>query len=41
MKRGKESSLLLVLLNVIEAEGEDLEDDLKEDFRPILLLFFF
>ena len=27
-------------LQMVEAEGEDLEDDLKEDFRPILLLFF-
>ena len=25
-----------MLLNVVEAEGEDLEDDLKEDFGPRL-----
>ena len=29
--------LVFVLLYVIEAEGEDLHDHLKEDFRPILL----
>ena len=28
-----------VLLDVIEAEGEDFEDNLKEDFGPILVLF--
>ena len=27
-----------MLLDVVEAEGEDLDDDLKEDFRPISLL---
>ena len=32
--------LVLVLPDVIEAEGEDLEDDLKEDFCPISLLLF-
>ena len=29
---------VFVLLDVVEAESEDLEDDLKEDFGPI---FFF
>ena len=37
--KGK-SSLFSVLLDVIEAEGEDLEDDLKEDFRPIAFFVF-
>ena len=32
--------ILFVLLEVVEAEGEDLEDYLKEDFRPILLFSF-
>ena len=27
----------LVLLDVVEAKGEDLEDDLKEDFGPGLV----
>ena len=27
-----------VLLNVVEAEGEDRDDDLKEDFFPVRLL---
>ena len=30
--------LAFVLLDVVEAEGEDLEDNLKEDFFPIGLL---
>ena len=30
--------LAFVLLDVVEAEGEDLEDNLKEDFRPVVLL---
>ena len=29
--------LLFVLLDVVEAQGEDLDDDLKEDFGPIVL----
>ena len=38
--RPKGKSLLLpMFLDVIEAEGEDLEDNLKEDFRPILFFF--
>ena len=32
--------LVLVLPDVIEAEGEDLDDDLKEDFGPVGLLLF-
>ena len=27
-----------VLLDVVEAEGEDLDDDLKEDFLPVFAL---
>ena len=26
-----------VLLDVIETEGDDFEDDLKEDFGPVIL----
>ncbi len=29
-----------MLLDVVEAKGEDLEDYLKEDFRPIVFLIF-
>ena len=29
--------LLFVLLDVVEAQGEDLDDDLQEDFGPIVL----
>jgi hypothetical protein len=29
-----------MLLDVVEAEGEDLDDDLKEDFGPVGLLLF-
>lgn len=29
-----------MLLDVVEAEGEDLDDDLKEDFRPIVFVVF-
>ena len=29
-----------MLLDVVEAEGEDLDDDLKDDFGPILLRIF-
>jgi hypothetical protein len=29
-----------MLLDVVEAKGEDFEDDLKDDFRPISLLLF-
>ena len=29
--------LLFVLLDVVEAKGEDFDDDLKEDFGPIVL----
>ena len=29
-----------MLPDVIEAEGEDLDDDLKEDFGPVGLLLF-
>ena len=25
-----------MLLDVVEAKGEDFEDDLKQDFRPII-----
>ena len=28
-----------MLLDVVEAEGEDLDDDLKKDFGPIKILF--
>ena len=34
------SLVLFVLLDVVEAEGEDLDDDLKKDFRPIVFLIF-
>ena len=30
-----------MLLDVVEAEGENLEDDLKEDFGPISLILGF
>ena len=32
------ASLLFVLLDVVEAKGEDLDDDLKEDFLPVFAL---
>ena len=38
--RASFATLLLVLLDVIEAEGEDLEDDLKEDFGPVFFVVF-
>ena len=31
---------VFVLLEVVEAEGEDLEDDLKEDLHPVVFLVF-
>ena len=31
--------VFLMLLEVVEAEGEDLKDYLKKDFRPVLLFF--
>ena len=31
---------VFVLLDVVEAEGEDFEDDLKQDFGPIHFLIF-
>ena len=31
---------VFVLLDVVEAEGEDFEDDLKEDFGPRLFFRF-
>ena len=30
--------LLFVLLDVVEAKGDDLDDDLKEDFHPVVIL---
>ena len=30
--------VFLVLLNVVEAEGEDFEDDVNEDFFPVRIL---
>ena len=37
-KMSPKTTLLVfsVLLYVVEAEGEDFEDDLKEDARPII-----
>ena len=32
--------LLFVLLDVVEAEGEDLDDNLKKDFGPRLFFRF-
>lgn len=32
--------LFLVLLNVVEANGEDFDDYLKKDCQPIVLLIF-
>ena len=29
-----------MLLDVVEAECEDLDDDLKKDFRPIVFVVF-
>lgn len=30
--------VFFVLLDVVEAKGEDLDDDLKEDFLPVFAL---
>ena len=35
-----ESLLRLVFVDVVEAEGEDLEDNLNEDFFPVLFFLF-
>ena len=37
-KMSPKTTLLVfaMLLDVVEAEGEDFEDDLKEDARPII-----
>ena len=32
--------MFFMLLEVVEAEGEDLEDDLKEDFGPVFFVVF-
>ena len=32
--------LFAVLLDVIEAEGDDFEDDFDEDFLPVLVFVF-
>ena len=29
-----------MLLDVVEAEGEDLDEDLKEDLGPIIVLLY-
>ena len=34
------SLVLFVLLDVVEAECEDFNDDLKEAFRPIVFVVF-
>ena len=39
-QRGDRVLVLFVLLEVVEAEGEDLEDDLKEDLHPVVFLVF-
>jgi len=35
-ERGERELLVPVLLDVVEAEGKDLDKDLKQDFGPIV-----